>query len=80
MIHGKASTKVELRFSSQKTSKRSVGRNRALSYFLDASNLMVLADLSICHCEPEHNRDASLLFAARLQIDRIASRKVDRQR
>ncbi|KAK5965200.1 hypothetical protein GCK32_013175, partial [Trichostrongylus colubriformis] len=37
-------------------------------------------DFTICHCEPEHNRDASLLFAARLQIDRIASKKIDRKR
>lgn len=53
-----------------------------LVHAVDASSQTFLssADLSICHCEPEHNRDASLLFAARLQIDRIASRKVDRQR
>ncbi|KAJ1345864.1 hypothetical protein KIN20_000490 [Parelaphostrongylus tenuis] len=53
-----------------------------LTHALDASSHMFLSsvDLIICHCEPEHNRDASLLFAVRLQIDRIASSKVDRNR
>ncbi|KAL6725684.1 hypothetical protein Aduo_007720 [Ancylostoma duodenale] len=53
-----------------------------LVHAVDASSQTFLssADFTICHCEPEHNRDASLLFAARLQIDRISSRKVDRSR
>uniref|UniRef100_A0A7I4YHI0 CLASP_N domain-containing protein n=1 Tax=Haemonchus contortus TaxID=6289 RepID=A0A7I4YHI0_HAECO len=53
-----------------------------LMHAVDASSQTFLssADFTICHCEPEHNRDASLLFAARLQIDRIASRKPDSKR
>ncbi|KHJ83845.1 hypothetical protein OESDEN_16450 [Oesophagostomum dentatum] len=53
-----------------------------LIHAIDASSQSFLSsvDFTICHCEPEHNRDASLLFAARLQIDRISSRKVDRSR
>ncbi|KAJ1348265.1 hypothetical protein KIN20_003524 [Parelaphostrongylus tenuis] len=53
-----------------------------LTHALDASSHMFLSsvDLMICHCEPEHNRDASLLFAVRLQIDRTASSKMDRNR
>ncbi|RCN26788.1 hypothetical protein ANCCAN_27484 [Ancylostoma caninum] len=53
-----------------------------LTHAVDASSQTFLssADFTICHCEPEHNRDASLLFAARLQIDRISSRMVDRSR
>ncbi|KAK6012523.1 hypothetical protein OSTOST_22328, partial [Ostertagia ostertagi] len=53
-----------------------------LVHAVDASSQTFLstADFTICHCEPEHNRDASLLFAARLQVDRISSKKVDRNR
>ncbi|KAE9416660.1 hypothetical protein Angca_009928, partial [Angiostrongylus cantonensis] len=53
-----------------------------LTHALDASSQTFLSsvDLMICHCEPEHNRDASLLFAVRLQIDRISTKKVDRDR
>uniref|UniRef100_A0A1I7XHI1 BHLH domain-containing protein n=1 Tax=Heterorhabditis bacteriophora TaxID=37862 RepID=A0A1I7XHI1_HETBA len=37
-------------------------------------------DVSICHNDPEHNRDASALFSTRLQVDRMTCRfrtKVD---
>ncbi|KAK6745493.1 hypothetical protein RB195_011923 [Necator americanus] len=53
-----------------------------LVHAIDASSQSFLSsvDFAICHCEPEFNRDASLLFAARLQIDRISSKKVDRSR
>ncbi|VDL75367.1 unnamed protein product [Nippostrongylus brasiliensis] len=52
-----------------------------LVHALDASTQTFLssADFNICHSEPEHNRDASLLFAARLQIDRMISKTVDRK-
>ncbi|CAJ0598507.1 unnamed protein product [Cylicocyclus nassatus] len=53
-----------------------------LIHAIDASSQTFLSavDFTICHCEPEHNRDASLLFAARLQVDRITSRMVGRAR
>ncbi|KJH42935.1 hypothetical protein DICVIV_11063 [Dictyocaulus viviparus] len=53
-----------------------------LTHGLDASSQSFLSsvDFMTWHCEPEHNRDASLLFAVRLQVDRIESKKVDRNR